>query len=49
MSEEQQQLIEIEVRKWDAHSFTIDGVNDQLEKIRKRAENDSDSCFEAQW
>ncbi len=25
--------LEIEVRKWDAHSFTIEGVNDQLEKI----------------
>jgi len=27
MSEEQQPL-EIEVRKWDARSFTIEGVND---------------------
>ena len=34
MSEEQQP-IEIEVRKWDAHSFTIEGVNDQLEKLLK--------------
>jgi hypothetical protein len=34
MSEEQQPL-EIEVRKWDAHSFTIEGVNDQLEKLLK--------------
>jgi hypothetical protein len=34
MSEEQRPL-EIEVRKWDAHSFTIEGVNDQLEKLLK--------------
>ena len=34
MSEERQPL-EIEVRKWDAHSFTIEGVNDQLEKLLK--------------
>jgi hypothetical protein len=34
MSEEQQPL-EIEVRKWDAHSFTIEGVNNQLEKLLK--------------
>jgi hypothetical protein len=27
--------VEIEVRKWDAHSFTIEGVNDLLEKILK--------------
>jgi hypothetical protein len=27
--------VEIEVRKWDAHSFTIEGVNDQLEKLLK--------------
>ena len=27
--------VEIEVLKWDAHSFTIEGVNDQLEKILK--------------
>ncbi len=33
MSEEQP--LEIEVRKWDAHSFTIEGVNDQLEKLLK--------------
>ena len=35
ISEEQQQPIEIEVRKWDAHSITIDGINDQLEKLLK--------------
>ena len=35
MSEEQQQPLEIEVRKWDAHSFTIEGVNNQLEKLLK--------------
>jgi hypothetical protein len=34
MSEEKQPL-EIEVRRWDAHSFTIEGVNDQLEKLLK--------------
>ena len=34
MSEEHQP-IEIEVRKWDAHSFTIEGVNNQLEKLLK--------------
>ena len=34
MSEEQPPL-EIEVVKWDAHSFTIEGVNDQLEKLLK--------------
>jgi hypothetical protein len=27
--------LEIEVLKWDAHSFTIEGVNDQLEKLLK--------------
>ena len=32
---QQQPVIEVEVRKWDAHSFTIDGVNDRLEKILK--------------
>src|SRR3712207_7899570 len=32
-SSEEQQPLEIEVRKWDAHSFTIEGVNDQLEKL----------------
>jgi hypothetical protein len=34
MNEEQQPL-EIEVRKWDAHSFTIEGVNNQLEQLLK--------------
>ena len=34
MSVEQQPL-EIEVQKWDAHSFTIDGVNGHLEKLLK--------------
>jgi hypothetical protein len=34
MSYEEQPL-EIEVRKWDAHSFTVEGVNDQLEKLLK--------------
>jgi hypothetical protein len=35
MNDEEKQPLEIEVRKWDAHSFTIDGVNDQLEKLLK--------------
>jgi hypothetical protein len=35
MSKEKQPPLEIEVRKWDAHSFTIEGVNDLLEKILK--------------
>jgi hypothetical protein len=34
MSEKQPPL-EIEVVKWDAHSFTIEGVNDQLENLLK--------------
>ncbi len=32
---EEQQPVEIEVQKWDAHTFTIEGVNDQLEKLLK--------------
>ncbi len=32
MSEEQPPL-EIEVLKWDAHSFTTEGVHEQLEKL----------------
>jgi len=36
MSEdEHQQPLEIEVRRWDAHSFTIEGINHQLEKLLK--------------
>jgi hypothetical protein len=35
MIDEEQQPLEIEVRKWDAHSFTIEGINDQLEKLLK--------------
>ena len=27
--------VEFEVSKWDGHSFIIEGVNDQLEKILK--------------
>jgi hypothetical protein len=27
--------VEFEVRKWDGHSFTIKGVNEQLEKLLK--------------
>ena len=27
--------IEVEVRNWDGHSFTVEGVNDQLEKLLK--------------
>jgi hypothetical protein len=25
--------VEVEVRNWDGHSFTVEGVNDQLEKL----------------
>ena len=32
---EEKQPVEIEVQKWDAHTFTIEGVNDQLEKLLK--------------
>jgi len=35
LSEEERQPLEIEVQKWDAHSFTIAGKNDQLEKLLK--------------
>ena len=35
MSNEERQPLEIEVLKWGAHSFTIEGVNDQLEKLLK--------------
>ncbi len=36
MSEKQQEPpLEIEVLKWDAHSFTIEGVNEHLEKLLK--------------
>ena len=27
--------VEVEVRNWDGHSFTVEGVNDQLEKLHK--------------
>lgn len=27
--------MEVEVRKWDGHSFIIEGVNNQLEKLLK--------------
>ncbi|MDQ3847915.1 MAG: hypothetical protein M3261_03050 [Thermoproteota archaeon] len=33
--EQQEPPLEIEVLKWDAHSFTIEGVNEHLEKILK--------------
>jgi hypothetical protein len=35
MIDKQQPPLEIEVLKWDAHSFTIVGVNDLLEKLLK--------------
>ncbi len=35
MNEEQEPPLEIEVLKWDAHSFTIEGVNEHLEKLLK--------------
>ena len=28
-------VIEVKVRKWDSHSFTVKGINDQLEKLLK--------------
>jgi hypothetical protein len=33
---DEQPPLEIEVLKWDAHSFTIEGTNDQLEKLLKQ-------------
>lgn len=27
--------VEVEVRNWDGHSFTVESVNDQLEKLLK--------------
>ena len=36
MSDEEKQPLEIEVIKWHAHSFTIEGVNDQLERLLRR-------------
>ena len=27
--------VEVEVLNWDGHSFTVEGVNDQLEKLLK--------------
>jgi hypothetical protein len=33
MSKEQEPPLEIEVLKWDAHSFTIEGANEHLEKL----------------
>ena len=27
--------VEVEVQNWDGHSFTVEGVNDQLEKLLK--------------
>jgi hypothetical protein len=35
MSEDNNKPIEVEVRNWDGHSFTVEGVNDQLEKLHK--------------
>jgi len=35
MSKEQEPPLEVEVLKWDAHSFTIVGVNEHLEKLLK--------------
>jgi hypothetical protein len=35
MNEEQEPPLEIEVLKWDAHSFTIEGVNEHLEMLLK--------------
>ncbi len=33
--EQQEPPLEIEVLKWDAHSFTIEGVNEHLERLLK--------------
>ncbi len=27
--------VEVEVRNWGGHSFTVEGINDQLEKLLK--------------
>src|SRR5919112_101751 len=35
MSEDNNKPIEVEVGNWDGHSFTVEGVNDQLEKLHK--------------
>ena len=35
MSKEQEPPLEIEVLKWGAHSFTIEGTNEHLEKLLK--------------
>jgi hypothetical protein len=35
MNEDNNKPIEVEVRDWDGHSFTIEGANDQLEKLLK--------------
>ncbi len=29
------ETVEVEVRNWDGHSFTLEGTNDQLEKLLK--------------
>ena len=31
MSEDIIKLVEVEVRNWDGHSFTVEGINDKLE------------------
>ena len=35
MSEDNNKPVEVEVQNWDGHSFTVKGVNDQLEKLLK--------------
>jgi hypothetical protein len=35
MSEDNNNPVEVEVQNWDGHSFTVEGVNDQLEKLHK--------------
>ena len=35
MSEDNNKPVEVEVRNWDGHSFTVEGVDDQLEKLLK--------------
>jgi hypothetical protein len=35
MSEDNNNPVEVEVQNWDGHSFTVEGVNNQLEKLLK--------------
>jgi argininosuccinate synthase len=35
MNEDNNKPVEVEVRNWDGHSFTVEGENHQLEKLLK--------------